>query len=55
MSQLRKCDICNTCRSNLSEFYESLESGPYTIDTDFYSEVKVTKKVLRFILNREKS
>lgn len=47
-------DICNECRLNLDEFYECLESGTFNINTDFYSEVRVAKQVLRFILNREK-
>lgn len=51
-------DICNTCRSNLAEFYECLESGTFVINPDFYSKSRVAKEVLRFILgldNREKS
>ena len=47
-------DICNVCRSNLSEYYECLETGTFIVNAEFYSEAKVTKEVLRFILNREK-
>lgn len=48
-------DICNACRSKLAEYYECLENGTFIINADFYSEAKVTKEVLRFILNREKN
>lgn len=44
-------DICNVCRSSISEFYEDLEH--YT-----YAKAKTSKEVLRFILgldNREKN
>lgn len=51
-------DVCNVCRSNLNEFYDCLENGTFEINKNFLSEVRVAKKVLRFILgidNREKS